>query len=146
MRWATLALFAVLALVACNDVRQFHGTWRGARVGSADVLRVGFPLDASAVLAVDHVDAHGLQGELTIPGLVDRAPVASLPGAEADVLAGMTFGGAPLRVYVAFVDVPDGAGQAFVLVALYDDHRVEVRVLRGGAMPLYGIFALTEDA
>jgi hypothetical protein len=31
-----------------------------------------------------------------------------------------------------------------VIVALYDDRRVEVRILRGGSAPLYGIFALTE--
>jgi hypothetical protein len=28
------------------------------------------------------------------------------------------------------------------MVALYDDERLEVRLLRGGTRPLYGIFAL----
>ena len=61
------------------------------------------------------------------------------------MLAGVTFSGGPLRVYLAFAPVADAAGEALVVVALYDDHRVEVRVLRGGAAPLYGIFALKES-
>ena len=40
--------------------------------------------------------------------------------------------------------MPDPGGEAFVLIALYDDRRIEVRILRGGTLPLYGIFALTE--
>ena len=87
----------------------------------------------------------GLAAELTIQGLVDHAAFASVPGAEADALSDMTFSGAPLRVYLGFVTIPDGGGQAFAMVALYDDRRVEVRVLRGGTQPLYGIYALAED-
>jgi hypothetical protein len=41
------------------------------------------------------------------------------------------------------VPVPDGGGDALALIALYDDRRVEVRVLRGGTTPLYAIFALS---
>ena len=63
---------------------------------------------------------------------------------EADALAGMTFTGAPLRVYLAFVAMPDTSGEALALIALYDDHRIEARILRGGAAPLYAIFALSE--
>jgi hypothetical protein len=73
-----------------------------------------------------------------------ETPITSLAGAEADVLAGITFSGAPLRVYLAFAPVPDDAGEALVVVALYDDRRVDVRLLRGGTVPLYGIFAMTE--
>ena len=36
----------------------------------------------------------------------------------------------------------DAGGDALAMVALYDDDRLEVRVLRGGARPIYGIFAL----
>ena len=35
----------------------------------------------------------------------------------------MTFAGAPLRVYLAFVPIPDGGGDALALIALYDDRR-----------------------
>lgn len=139
MRRATLALVTLLA--ACNDLRDFRGTWEGARVGDTPVLRVG--AGESAVLTIENIDAHGLSGSLSIEGLLPEAALASLPGAEADAVANLTFSGAPLRVYLSFVPVPDGAGEALALVALYDHRRVEVRLLRGGASPLYAIFALS---
>lgn len=139
VRWASLVL---LTLLACDDLRSFQGDWHGARVGDAEVLRQGVS-DTTAVLSIDKVDAHGLEARLAIAGLLPETLITSLPGAEADVLAGMTFGGSPLRVYLAFVAMPDGGGEAFVVVALYDDRRVEVRLMRGGTAPLYGIFALT---
>jgi hypothetical protein len=139
VRWATLVL---LTLVGCNDLREFRGAWSGPRVGAAAELRVGVG-DATAALTIDEVDGHGLSARLAITGLLPETAITSLPGAEADVLAGMTFAGAPLRVYLAFVAIPDGGGEALALVALYEDRRVEVRLLRGGTTPLYGIFALT---
>jgi hypothetical protein len=136
-----LATFLVV-LAACNDLRGFEGTWHGARVGDTPVLTVGPGTDAT--LAIDHIDRHGLHGELTVAGLVDHAAFDSLPGAEADALSDMIFSGSPLRVFLGFVAVTDTGGEAFARVALYDDHRVEVRVMRGGTVPLYGIYALVE--
>jgi hypothetical protein len=141
---ATFAL-ALCAVVACNDVGEFRGTWQGPRVGSDPVLSVGFAPDARATLSIGHIDTHGFQGSLTVAGLVQDAPLLSIQAAEADVLAGMTWSGSPLRVYLAFFDVPAGGGTALAMIALYDDRRVELRVLRGGATPLYGIFALAES-
>ena len=139
VRWATLVL---LTLVACNDLRDFRGSWTGARVGDAAALRVG--AGDAADLAIDGIDAHGLSARLTIENLLPETQFTSIEGAEADVLANLTFSGGPLRVYLGFVPIPDLGGEAFVVVALYDDRRIEVRVLRGGAQPLYAIFALTE--
>lgn len=136
---ATLVLVALLA--GCNDLRDFRGTWEGARVGDAPVLRVG--AGERATLAIDAIDAHGLAGRLAIDGLLPEQAFESLAGAEADAVANLTFAGAPLRVYLAFVPIPDGGGDALALIALYDDRRIEVRVLRGGSTPLYAIFALT---
>lgn len=141
MRWATLVL--VIALGACNDLREFSGTWQGARVGDASVVRVGVAMNAHATLRVQTIDSHGLAGHLTVDAITD-ADFTSLAGAEADALAGITFAGAPLRVYMAFVPTVDGGGEALAIVALFDDHRIEVRVLRGGTSPLYAIFALSE--
>lgn len=143
MRWATLVL---LTLVACNDLRDFRGEWQGPRVGDAAALRQNLDGVEGARLAIDTIEAHGLAGRLAIDGILPEAPFESLPGAEADALAGLTFSGTPLRVYLAFVAIPDGGGDALVVVALYDDRRISVRLLRGGATPLYGIFALTEAA
>ena len=132
----------LLALVACNDVREFEGRWHGARVGDNPVLYTGLPASTSCDLEITGIDAHGLTGTLTIDGLVTAAPIVSAEGAEADALSTMTFAGSPLRVYIAFADAPDGPLTVFV--ALYDSKRVEVRVMRGGAKPVYGIFKLAE--
>jgi len=144
VRWTTLVLVA-LACGACNDLRDFRGTWKGPRVGEAQVVKVGVPDAAVATLTIDSLDTHGLHGQLEISGLLPAAPVESLAGAEADALADMTFSGAPLRVYLAFVPMTDGGGEALALIALYDDHRIEARILRGGGVPLYAIFALSES-
>ncbi|MBX3155980.1 MAG: hypothetical protein KF773_08270 [Deltaproteobacteria bacterium] len=141
MRWATLLVVATIATVACNDLRDFRGTWEGPRVGESPVLRVG--LGDGAKLFVDRIDAHGIAGRLAVSGLImPAAEFASVPGVEADALANLTFAGAPLRVYLAFVPIPDGAGDGTLVIALYDDDRIEVRLLRGGPRPLYAIFAL----
>jgi hypothetical protein len=143
VRWATLVL---LTLMACNDLRDFRGDWQGPRIGDAAELRLNFADATTARLSIDTITTHGLTGRLAIDGLLPETPLVSLPGAEADALAGLTFAGAPLRVYLAFVAMPDGGGEALAVVALYDDQRVSVRLLRGGATPLYGIFELTESA
>jgi hypothetical protein len=139
VRWATPVL---LVLVACSDLRDFQGPWVGPRVGDVQPLHVNVPA-GSAILTIDRIDSHGLAARLMVDGLLPETALTSIPGAEADVLSGMTFSGAPLRVYLAFVPVPDGGGDALAIVALYDDHRVELRLLRGGSTPLYGIFTLT---
>jgi hypothetical protein len=141
VRWATLLL--VLAF-ACNDVRAYEGMWSGKRVGDTPVLRVGVGDDATATLAIDGIDTHGIRGHLAVPGLIDNAALVSVAGAEADVLSGITFNGSPQRVYLAFVPVGDDGGEALAVIALYDENRVELRVLRGGAKPLYAIFALAQ--
>lgn len=141
MRWATLVL---LTLLGCSDLREFRGDWRGSSVGVIPELRLNVD-NLAARLSIDQIDGHGMTGRFAIDRLLPETPITSLAGAEADVLAGITFGGGPLRVYLAFVAMPDGGGDALVVVALYDDRRVEVRLLRGGTAPLYGIFALTES-
>jgi len=140
VRCATLWL--LLCFAACNDVRGYEGTWTGKRVGDTPVLRVGVAQDATATLAIDGIDTHGMRGKLSISGLVAGAAISSVQGAEADVLSGITFNGSPQRVYLAFASIPDGGGEALVVLALYDENRVEIRVLRGGTQPLYAIFAL----
>jgi hypothetical protein len=138
VRWLVL-----LAVVACNDVRDFRGGWSGTRVGDAPAVRVGVATDAHARLAIDSIDLHGLTGRLDVDGLVADAPVVSLAGAEADTLATMTFATSPLRVYLAFSDASDGGGSLLVMIALFDPRRVELRLMRGGASPVYAVFALS---
>jgi hypothetical protein len=86
-----VALITTTLVVGCQDLRDFRGTWRGARVGESAPLRVGFADDASAALTIASIDRHGLSGRLTIPDVIADAAVQSLAGAEADALADMTF-------------------------------------------------------
>lgn len=147
VRGATLLIVVgLVGLAACNDVRDFAGSWSGDRVGDEPVLRVGE--GERATLTIDKIDKHGLRGQLLVVGadpaspLVDTA-VRSLEAAEADALATMTFAGEPMRVYLAFV--PTAAGDALAIIALYDSHRIELRLLKGEPQPLYAIYALTES-
>ena len=145
----TLGLAALLTFViGCTDVRDFEGTWAGPRVGEAEVLRTGFEANATATLEIERVDLGKLRGALTITGTTSSedvfaaAPIQELPAAEADVLSELTFtSGQPARVFVTLVPTSDG-DDAMAFVSLHREDRVELRVLRGGNSPLYGIFYL----
>ena len=138
-----VTVIAAWLAAGCTDIRDYSGTWHGARVGDAAPLRVGFAPDAEATLDVEQVDLRWLRARLTIDGdALDDALIQPNLGAEADVLSDVTFSGAPVRVYFAFAPAADGNGDPLVVVALYDDDRIEIRVMRGGPAPLYGIFAL----
>ncbi|MBA2539120.1 MAG: hypothetical protein H0V17_05745, partial [Deltaproteobacteria bacterium] len=113
---------------------------QGTRVGDAPALRVG--AGDAVTLDIDAIDTHGIRARIAVDGLFTETRITSLPGAEADALANITFPGNPFRVYLAFTDLRDNQGDAFVMIALYDDERVDVRVLRGGLSPVYAIFAL----
>jgi hypothetical protein len=101
---------------------------------------------AHATLQVEDVDAHGLRALVAIDGVLAPTELQSLPGAEADALSDLTFAGAPLRAYLAFAPMADGNGDALIIVGLFDDHRIDLRVMRQGASPIYAIFALRETA
>lgn len=133
-------LIALAALASCNDLRDFRGSWEGPRVGDDPTVLQGAVGEGPALLTVNSLDRHGLRGHLFINGAVD-APIESIPGAEADALAGMTFDGSPLRVYLVFADMAEG-DDALTVISLHEDDRIDVRMLRGGATPLYAIFSL----
>src|SRR5580704_12636163 len=96
-RAAALAVLAMVA-AACSDLRDYEGDWRGPRIGSTPAVAVGVADDAFARLSIDTVDEYGLAGTLSVDDLIGSSPIASIPGAEADALAGTTFTGSPLRV------------------------------------------------
>ena len=142
----TIACACMLALAGgCLDVRELEGAWTGPRVGDSPVLQLGIASDASARLVIENADLQSLAARLSVSGLFDNAEVSPLPGAEADVLASMSFDSAPSRVYLAFVSTTDENGDALVIVSLHESDRVEVRILRGGATPLYGVFVLSPE-
>ena len=62
------------------------------------------------------------------------------------MLSAISFSGSPTRVYLAFVPIPDGGGEALAVIALYSDRRIEVRgAARWRRSALYAIFALAEN-
>jgi len=143
---AAVLLGSLVALSGCQDLRDFAGTWSGPRVGGEHVRR-GFGTGASATLEVDGIDLDGISARLsTNDDRFGRATIVAVPGAEADVLTSMTFDGSPLRVFLAFAETRDGGGDATAFISLYSDDRIELRLLRGGDDPLYGIFTLTQTS
>jgi len=136
-------MVALVSLVACNDVRDFDGRWAGARVGDTAPVRIGLANDASATLTVTALDRLVFRGTLDVEGLCTGAQLSTIPGATADRLGSLSFDGAPLRVYLSFVATTDGGGDAMAFIALFDDDRIELRLVRGGPSPVYAIFALT---
>jgi len=135
--------FLVVAalLVGCNDLRDFAGTWDGRRVGDDPVLRVGVSATAHATLSIAQCDTHVFRGLLSIDGLLQPTEVDSIAGVEADALSDLTFAGSPLRVFMAFVPMSDGHGDAIAVIGLFADHRIDIRIMRQGASPVYAIFA-----
>ncbi len=139
---AAVLLGSLVALAGCQDLRDFTGTWSGPRVGGEHV-RQGFGSGASATLEINGIDLDGINARLsTNDDRFGGATIVAVPGAEADVLTTMTFDGSPLRVFIAFAEARDGGGAATAFISLYSDDRIEMRLLRGGDNPLYGIFAL----
>lgn len=147
IRGAWMGITLLVALGACTDVRDFEGRWSGTRVGEAAPLRVGHDDTVGAELVIERASLSDFRARLTTAdGRFTDAVIEPIQGAEADVLAHATFDGSPARVFMAFASTGDGGGDALVIVALYDDPRVEVRVLRGGPTPLYGIFLLSRSS
>jgi hypothetical protein len=136
-------IVGAVAAGACTDVREFRGAWSGPRVGDLPLLDIGVAPTATATLQITSIDTTGLAGLLTVPGITSAAPVQSLASAEADALATLSFSGSPLRVFLAFAPTIDGNGDALAVIALYTPARVEVRIMRGGTVPLYAIFTLS---
>ncbi len=132
----------VSAAFACVDAGDYEGVWVGEAAGEGET-REGFERGDALEVEIMEADLGDLRAEISSSdGLFEDEPIEPIPGAEQDALADITFPGSPLRVFLAFADTTDGEGPALVVLALYGDPSVEVRILRGGAAPLYGIFSL----
>ena len=49
------------------------------------------------------------------------------------------------RAWVQMLQWPGQNHALLAFVSLFDDHRIEVRVLRGGPAPLYAIFTMSQE-
>jgi hypothetical protein len=150
-RYLTVALVTIAAQ-GCIDIREFEGTWTGGIV-SEDAVRQGFTPDTSVeALELENVDLEGLGARLTTSdGKFKDQSLKRVNKFSNDTIASLTFDGAPLRSYLMFAPlsgegaqggVPSGA-LAMMLISLFADDHVELRVLRGDH--LFGVFNLARQ-
>lgn len=150
-RWrVALGGILLLALGGCVDVRSYEGSWSGDIVTSEGV-RVGFSRDTEVEeLYLEEVTLRSMTGSLTTSdGTFFAAPLKTVSGFANDALASLTFDGAPLRSYILYAPVGGGEAAppasaagilATVVVSLFTDDHLELRVLRGNE--LFGVFPL----
>ncbi len=135
-------LLAALA-AGCVDVRSFAGDWQGGVV-SEPAVRQGFAPETKVErLTLSDVDLQGVTATLTTSdGRFVESRMARVMKAANDAIASLTFDGAPLRTYLLFAPLasePAGA-PASVLLSLFADDHIELRILRGN--DLFGVFNL----
>lgn len=138
------ALLSIVALTAgCVDVRNFADRWEGPILAEPSI-RQGFAEETQvAPLVLDNVTLQGLTAELTTSdGRFSQTPLSRITKAAGDALASLSFDGDPLRTYLLFgrPERDADAGSALVVISLFGDDRVELRVLRDNA--LFGVFDL----
>jgi hypothetical protein len=139
---AALLLILASHLAGCVDVRSFAGDWAGAVV-SEPAVRQGFAPDARVELTLKEVDLQGVTANLsTSDGRFAGSRMTRVIKAANDAIASLTFDGAPLRTYLLFAALaaePEGV-PASILISLFGDDHIELRILRGN--DLFGVFNL----
>ena len=138
-------LYAVLCLgaVGCIDIRDYQGQWSG-EVAKEDAVRQGFAVGVLVdPLVLRLVDLEGVSATLTTSdGKFQQTTLNRVVKFSNDTLASLTFDGDPLRTYLLFAPLtsePD-APPAMILISLFTDQRVELRIVRGN--DLFGVFYL----
>ncbi len=148
-----LTLTVMCAALACTSLDDFS-TGKGQEyrgdIIQGKFVRKGFGLSTTLELTF-HVDRADQAPDSTGtggPGMVRTSdgrfedallePIAELPH---DQLSKLDFPGGRLRSYLFFAR-SSGVEQdlALVVISLMEDESVEVRIVRGGDDPLYGVF------
>lgn len=138
-----IALAAGAGSAACVDIREYEAKWRGAIVPETAV-RQGFTTDVTVdPLELTNVDLQGLTARLTTSDdKFKAADLTSVVKFSADTLASLDFDGNPLRSYLLYARLssePTGC-PAQMVISLFSDDHVELRVIRGN--DLFGVFSL----
>lgn len=141
---ALLALGVLLGSSGCLDVRDYRGTWAGP-VLADPMVRQGFTESAEVqALVLDNVDLKGVTATLTTnDGRFKDTPLTRVTKFQSDTLASLTFDGKPVRTFLHFAPLsgePAGC-PAMIMISLFPDERVELRVVRGNE--LFGVFRLS---
>jgi hypothetical protein len=138
-----LCSLALFGSFGCVDVRSFEGIWAG-QIVSEPAVRQGFSETVHAdPVELSNVDLQRLSAKLTLSdGSFSESPLFPVVKVENDALSSLTFDGRPLRTYLLFAPLtsePDG-WPAHVVISLFADDHVELRVFRGN--DLFGVFHL----
>ena len=140
-----LLALSMLVASACLDVREFQGSWSGSIIAE-EALRQGFA-DTVKVdpLVLSNVDLLKLSATLTTSdGKFKETTLTRVTRFTADTLASMSFDTSPVRSYLHYAPLASEkqGGDAMVLISLFGDEHVEVRIIRGN--DLFGVFSLTQ--
>lgn len=142
MRLLMLILLPML-LGGCVDLQTYVGTWEG-EVVAEEAVRQGFKEDARiAPLELSSIHMGSVSATLsTSDGRFAKRRLTTITKAAADALAGLTFDSDPLRTYLLFgqLDSEPEAAPAQVMLSLFHDDRIQLRIFRGN--DLYGVFHL----
>lgn len=144
--WSWLLLSAC-AVPGCVDVRSFAGSWSGGIV-SEEGVRQGFTTDTRVqALTLSQVELQTIIGSLTTTdGKFHDTRLEPVLKFANDALAGLTFDGAPLRSYLRIAPLASepGGHPAYMVISLFGDDHVELRVFRGKD-DLFGVFMLHRE-
>ena len=137
-------MLLIFCLGACLDVRDFEGSWEGDVIGE-DAIRQGFAKGTRvAPLALADVDLHRVSATLsTSDGKFKKTPLSRVAKFSNDTLSGLVFEGNDVRTYMfnARLETEASGCPATVLISLFSDDHVEIRMIRSN--DLFGVFHLT---
>lgn len=157
-----VAMAGAALAVGCEDVSRFttkpDESFCGSIVPGAFVRR-GFEPGVRMRLQFDAERLQEAPGTLwTDDGLFDQAPLLVLPELQHDPLSLLDFGEGRVR-NLLYAAGPTSGPQAFVVISLLENDRVEVRLLRGAppapnqtaeavpdSKPLFGVFPLERQS
>ena len=135
--------FALTALSGCIDIRNFEGVWQGKVVVEPEV-RQGFTNDVAVdSLVLANIDLQELSASLTTSdGKFSSTPLTKVRKFSNDAMADLSFNSAALRSYLLFAPLAteEEGWPAMLLISLFSDEHVELRVVRGN--DLFGVFHL----
>jgi hypothetical protein len=123
------AALALIGLAGCTDLSGFVGDWKGGPV-SDPLLLAGLAPQAEVALHLDGADRVALRGTLEVAG--ERVALRPLTRAGNDALGALDLPDQPIKSYLLVA--PLEAGDALVVVSLYGDQRVDVRLVRSDTL------------
>jgi hypothetical protein len=140
---AVLTVATLATTSACVDVRGFAGRWEGPASSEKALLQGFGPGVTVKPLEVEDITLTEVQAVFTTDdGTFSNTRLEPIDRLTGDALSSITFDGAPLRTYMLFADLAaePSADAAWVVLSLFGDNRIELRVMRRN--DLFAVFQL----